>query len=390
MIVIFPLLVSKNVNTNIVQGMAIVLEQYIASYAISDFVGKSKEFNKFYQYKIKGGKIYQESESTWFDIDPLTRGILDEHMLQLEIKGGRKNKQRKMRQNQSSSESTQFGKKGVPGSAKSPDMDSDPTKNFPSRADIAQGYADQREKEKKEKSKKISGMLGAAQQIDKVLKDFKNNKNEKGQPVVKPGFSKATISSAMLNLEPTWVIVNSQKDGEQRLGIKVVPMMIEGFNVKHTLSMDMQKYFMNSFITGIGRKVMRLVYRLLDRWTAYGSRPRGDIRHDLFYARTGHDGQPFVLIDKNEDIPKLFFSQPQNILKLWKMSWGNMLIADEYTKTVMFCMKKYKGMCSNFTYSMLFAQSKEMGKVFEDMEDARKATGALFKMNKKITSLGGK
>jgi hypothetical protein len=76
-------------------------------------------------------------------------------------------------------------------------------------------------------------------------------------------------------------------------------------------------------------------------------------------------------------------------LKLWKMSWGNLVIADDSTKTIMFCMKKYKGMCSNFTYSMVFAQTKEMAKVFEDMEDARKATGALFKMNTKISSLGG-
>jgi hypothetical protein len=47
-------------------------------------------------------------------------------------------------------------------------------------------------------------------------------------------------------------------------------------------------------------------------------------------------------------------------------------------------------MCSNFSYSMVFNQVREMGKVFEDMEDARKATGSLFKMNKKISSFGGK
>jgi len=166
--------------------------------------------------------------------------------------------------------------------------------------------------------------------------------------------------------------------------------MIEGFNIKHTLSMDMQKFMLNSFAAGIGRKVKRMIYRIMDKWTAFGSRPCGDIRNDVFYARTGHDGQPFILLDKNEDVPKYFFTQPQNMLKLWKMSWGNLIFADDSDKTVMFCMKKYKGMCSNFTYSMIFAQTKEMAKVFEDMESARKAVGALFKMNKKITSLGGK
>jgi hypothetical protein len=235
---------------------------------------------------------------------------------------------------------------------------------------------------------KAKTLTGVAQNISKVLKDLKQNKyTTTGQPVEKPKFTSASISSAALNLEPTWVSVKDNKGMESQMGIKVIPMMIEGFNIKHTLSLDMQKYILGSFISGIGRKVMRLVYKLLDRWTAFGSRPRGDIRHDLFYARTGHDGQPFVLMDKNEDIPKLFFDQPQNMLKLWKLSWGNLIIADDSDKTVMFCMKKYKGMCSNFSYSMIFAQTKEMARVFEDMEDARKATGSLFKMNKKISQL---
>jgi hypothetical protein len=39
---------------------------------------------------------------------------------------------------------------------------------------------------------------------------------------------------------------------------------------------------------------------------------------------------------------------------------------------------------------MIFSQTKEGPKIFEDMEDARKATGSLFKFNKKISSLGGK
>jgi hypothetical protein len=359
MIVIFPLLVSKNVNTNLVQGLAVTLERYIAAYAISDFVGKQKEFNKYYNYKMKGGQIYKESDSTWFDLDPLTRSILDEQESLSEIIC------------EADRNPATPNKKGVSGSSKSPYVDTDPLS--------------------KESKRGIKVGADIAQNVGKALQDLKGNKDPKtGQPVPKPTFSSASISNTSLNLEPTWVSVKSSDGVESQLGIKVIPMMIEGFNIKHTLSVDIQKYMISSFMAGIGRKVMRLIYRVLDKWTAFGSRPRGDIRHDVFYARTGHDGQPFILLDKNEDVPKYFFTQPQNMLKLWKMSWGNLLVADDLNKTVMFCMKKYKGMCSNFTYSMIFAQTKEMGRVFEDMESARKATGALFKMNKKITSLGGK
>ena len=364
MIVIFPLLVSKNVNTNLVQGVAVALERYIAAYAISDFVGKQKEFNKYYNYKMKGGKIYQESDSTYFDLDPLTRGILEEQ------------------------ENLSEAKENMPSNKEI----------WAARDEEARAKA-KREKDAEDETKKdrdakidrgAAYAKGGVQAVQWMKDAVANKPDAKGEKSTKPGFNKADISKASLTLEPTWVEVTSKDNVTSKLGIKVVPMMIEGFNIRHTMSSDMQKYFLTAFLSGVGRKVMRLVYKLLDRWTFYGQRPRGDIRQDLFYARTGHDGQPFVLLDKNEDIPKFFFSQPQHLLKLWKLSWGNLLIADDHQKTVMFCMKKYKGMCSNFSYSMIFAQVKDMAKVFEDMEDARKAVGSLFRMNKKISTLGGR
>jgi hypothetical protein len=131
------------------------------------------------------------------------------------------------------------------------------------------------------------------------LRDLKKNKDieQKNKELEKPGFKSASISNASINLEPTWVTVHTKQGMEQRLGIKVVPMMIEGFNIKHAVSEDMQKYFFSAFAAGVGRKVMRIIYRLIDKWTMFGSRPRGDIRHDVFYARTGHDGQPFEIVE---------------------------------------------------------------------------------------------
>jgi hypothetical protein len=167
-------------------------------------------------------------------------------------------------------------------------------------------------------------------------------------------------------------------------------MMIDGFNIRHALSVDMRKWIIGVYISKLGRKIMRWLYRIADKWSFYGQRPRGDIRHDLFYARTGHNGQPFVLLDKNEDVPRAFLSTPTNLLKLWELLWGNICIADDTNGTVLFCMRKYRGMCSTLTYPMVFAQKKEMGRVFTDMEAAKKATTSLFRFNKKISSLGGK
>lgn len=355
MIVIFPMLVSKNVNANIIQGLAVTLEQYIASYAISNFIGQAKEFNKYYNYKIKRGKIYQESDVSWFDIDPATRKIIEEQGFLIEA-----------------------------GPNKTPYQKDPTTGQFPPTDPTA----------KKEKSgwDKAAAVAAVAQDAGKQVQNWSKNKEADGKdPIQKPTFANATIQGKSISLEPTWVeVTRPDGKGTSRLGLKVVPMMIEGFNIKHIISKDMEKYFIGTFIAQVGRKIMRLIYGVIDRWTMYGHRPRGDIKHDLFYARTGHNGQPFVVLDKNDDIPKVFFYQTQNMLKLWKMHWGNLLMADDISKTVMFCMKKYRGMCSTFSYAMLYLQTKEMGRVFEDMEDAKKATSSLFKFNKKITQLGGR
>lgn len=424
MIVIFPLLVSKNVNTNLVQGVAVALERYVASQAMSDFVGKNKEFNKFYNYKVKAGKLYSESDSTWFDLDPLTQGILEQNNLTEVSRKARRRKKREAKQSGFSSAPSPSGNQSVIGSSNDPNFkhykgynepDMSQWQNRRQGIDYAadyltkKGYKTVRGSSKDpnttEDPTKVSGMSNAEKErkkklgraadfiktADQIAGAFRKNKDEQGKTLPKPGFSSASLSNTSLGLEPTWIKVqNKEGGGESRLGIKVVPMMIEGFNIKHTLSADMKKYFIQSFLTNVSRIVMRKVYRLIDKWTSFGARPRGDIRQDVFYARTGHDGQPFILLDLNEDVPPLFLSQPQNMLKLWKMSWGNLLIADDNIKTVMFCMKKYKGMCSNFTYSMLFAQTKEMAKVFEDMESAKKAMGSIFKFNKKITKAGGR
>ena len=219
MIVVFPLLVSRNVKAPIAQGVAIILEQYIAAYALDDFVGKNKEFNKYYDFKIRRGKVFKESSSTWFDLDPLTKRILTEQDQLNEIiydpygnpirsgKGGPQTRKPKKRRGKK--RATKVGKH-------------------------EQTPVDQLEKHQK-----------SMEDIKKAIEDLRNNRDieTKDKQLEKPAFSKASISDLSINLAPTWVTVQS-KEGEQKLGLKVVPMMIEGFNIKHTISRDMQKWFL--------------------------------------------------------------------------------------------------------------------------------------------------
>jgi len=104
----------------------------------------------------------------------------------------------------------------------------------------------------------------------------------------------------------------------------------------------------------------------------------GDIRKDMFMARTGLKGQAFVVINKDEDIDAVLFSQPKKIQKLFGLSWGNMIIADDINRVSYFCMKKFKGLCSMIPYAMIY-QTLGYAQTYNDLEEVRQRSGAVFK-----------
>jgi len=156
---------------------------------------------------------------------------------------------------------------------------------------------------------------------------------------------------------------------------------------------DTQMKSFDALLTGIGRRIIRWFYSFINKWTERvtgvtggGMTPTGDPRHDIIMGKTGHKGQGFIVLSKTDDIDELFLSNSRRISRLFHMGWGNIVIVDDINRMAYFCMKKFKGVCTAISYSMIYQNFGQL-KVYDDMEDAKRQSSSIFKIRKKLSKV---
>jgi hypothetical protein len=317
MIVVYPMLVSNAVTQNIIPGICKMVENYLIVYSMDDVLGNIKKQRKV-NYKIRGKKLFQEG-----DYSPVVVEA-DEDDEDVFYTKGTKGK---------SEEEQEKGKQ-----------------------DEDEGVE---EKEKKRKKK----------YNQKKLDDAKDSRTS-----VSAGDMKT------ITLQPSYIEIKLADGRTDFIGVKVVPINVKSdAKLSHMIANDLSLGFIRSSLVGLGRKILRWAYLKL------GSKkidiPTGDPRKDMFMARTGLQGNAFIALDKNEDIDQILFSRPKKVAKLFSLSWGNIIMADDINRKAYFCMQKFKGICSMIPYSMLY-QTLGQKQVYDDLEDARQKSGTIFKKKK--------
>jgi len=336
------MLVSKAVSENIVPGIAKALELYILTYSHDQYLqtaGQSRNVN----FKIKGGKI------------TATEGV----------------------------DFTEATRPGGPGTKQ-------PTPTPPDPNDIEQQKLDW-EKEKFEKQQDAERKKAEKEKASKEKeKEEKENKLElarKAKVDVKLADNKA------MSIEPSWmtseVVDRNGYTKKELIGVKVVALRIKSDEKLSRLILhDTQLGFLNSMMIRFGRSILRRFYGFIDRWSkrAGGVVLSGDPRRDIVMGRTGHDGQAFVVLNKNEDIDEIFMSNIGRINRLFKMGWGNIIIVDDINRVAYFCMQKYKGVCMALSYAMIYHNFGKLD-VYNTLEDAKRQSNSIFKIGKNITKV---
>ena len=365
MIVVYPVIVSRAVGENIIPGICKMLENYLVVYSMDDILGNIKSTRKV-NYKIRGKKLFESDLSpvVLSEIDPwyLPGNKDPEDMSRDEVE------QEKLRIQQAQAQW---------------DEEKAAAKSERDRKEIElkQQDADRRERELDHKIK--SDQDRAERDKDKATRDKeKDRKEDEDKKKLKAAGNKAASADVTdmksVSLEPTFIKVKMADGGTDFIGVKVVPIRVKSeAKLSHLLVNDLSLGFIRGSIIGIGRKIFRWFYLKIGRSKTIDT-PTGDPRKDMFYARTGLQGNAFVLLDKNEDIDATLYSNPKMVVKLFGLSWGNMMLADDINRKVYFCMKKFKGMCTMIPYSMIY-QTLGQKQVFDDLEDARQKSGALFK-----------
>jgi hypothetical protein len=230
----------------------------------------------------------------------------------------------------------------------------------------------------------------------KELKRRKAEWEEETRKAKKASISAKASDAKSISLEPTYLNIERQdKYGNKTttfLGIKVVPIRVKSdVKLSHLILYDSKMSSLVFLSVSIGRKITRTFYHMIDKWVrrlsfglAGGTTPSGDPRRDIIMGRTGmgKGSESFIVLSKQEDIDEFFLDNIGRLNRLFRMGWGNFIVADDIGRTAYFCMKKFKGMCNAIPYAMMY-QYLGQSKAYETMEDAKKANSSIFKISPK-------
>lgn len=374
MIVVYPMLVSKTVSENIIPALAKTIEQYIITYGMDDVISHP-ERTRNVNFKLKGNMIVaQEMRPTPPGSFPGTKTSKDKEREEEE--------ERKRREE----ERKEAEEKRREEREKATDIE-------------RQRAAREKEKREKEKSdlEKEKFKTQLKKDEEERIRRAEEEKREKEKKKAQKASAKVVTTDARgIQLEPTYITVEIRKGDISRtefIGVKVIPMRAK--SDARLADMLMTDYHMRAFralLVAQGRKVLRGSFRrLFARWTKrIGSSGvvTGDPRDDVILAKTGFEGDTFVAVQRG-DLDEDFFSSPSRIKRLFALGWSNIIVLDDVNRIAYFCMRKFRGTCSQLSYYMMYQNLGQL-KVYETLEDAKRQSSSLFKRRgPKLTKLVG-
>lgn len=377
MVIVFPMLVSQSVSENVIPGICKSVEGYLIVNHMSDIMDnpevKRSGFMKGFR-TTKKGWFARESENLL--------EISDEERERLVGKGGTKNKidQEILKRDQE----IQTLKRDLERVKNKARTDEEMKKEVERLAK----QRDDLEKRNRERRKERQAQIDIERKREEEDKKREEEELKKRETTASAKITTRDYKS--ISLEPSYIEVETTlKSGaikKEFIGIKVIPYrVISSEKLSRLILHDAQLNFLTALMVSFGRKIIRSFYKLLDKWTGRlrlgGLTVSGDPRRDVIMNRTGRSGHGIIVLNKTEDIDERFLKNIARVNRLFKMGWGNIIIADDISRQAYFCMKGYGGTCQVLSYAMIYQNLGQL-KVYDSLEDATRQNSSLFKISK--------
>ncbi|MFW9871760.1 MAG: hypothetical protein ACFFG0_01575 [Candidatus Thorarchaeota archaeon] len=365
MVIVFPMLVSQSVSENVIPGIAKTIEAYLIVNHMSDIMDNPEVKNTGF---MKG---FRTTKKGWFAREGINiLEISDEERARRVGSGGTKGK-----------EQVKAG-----GMVSNLDVDKSEVEKLKQQRDDLEKRRDYLEKRKREEEK--AEMEKEKYERQKADEEAKRRETSATAKLRASDYKTISLEPSYVEVETT---LRSGAIKRELVGIKVVPYRVHSSEKLSRLIMhDVQLKSLNALMVSFGRKVLRGVYRLLDKWSGRlkigGLTVTGDPRRDIIMARTGKNTLGIIVLNKNEDIDERFLQNVPKINRLFRMGWGNIIIADDVSRTAYFCMRKFGGVCQVLNYHMMY-QSLGQLKVYDSLEDAQRQNSSLFKVSKRASKV---
>jgi len=188
-----------------------------------------------------------------------------------------------------------------------------------------------------------------AQALEKGVDDL-TKKQFKG------GVSKIEMPKlSQISIEPTWVQVQTEA-GAKLLGVKVVPYTIKTDSMVALLLNDSSLKLMPAIMKKYGRIVIRILLRVWKNIKKTlpgikGAPITGDAKNDIVYANTEYRKDLFICLSKLDVEQTPLDQRPAVMSKLNQLGWASMMFADDVNKQMSYCMKEFGGVCSIIPYT---------------------------------------
>lgn len=335
--IIFPLLVDDTISTNILPGLCKVLERYCIIYKTDEL--------------LKWGGLPADSKIISIGLD-----IVDDYMPKVisrtvkSIAGGTPVQESDENQDKADYERlrAKYGEREIK----------------------YKEYEKQRKEFEEDEYKKYRFLQTKYGEKDKREKDREMR------------LSSVDIRSN-LSIEPTIMTIATKK-GTVLIGVKVIPYPIGAEKFVRQLTIDNSLSIFDRFLARYERSMTRMFYTLVRKLPYFKNISlEQDPFKDIIYARSKFKGNVFCLLNLNSLENDDMFMNAGGVDRLFRLGWNSVIITDDITKRIVFCMKEQGGLCSISHYSFLYsALGRDASDVYQKLEDLRKSTSPLF--SKKI------
>jgi hypothetical protein len=190
-----------------------------------------------------------------------------------------------------------------------------------------------------------------------------------------------------LSVEPTYMVVTTPS-GTEVIGIKVIPFPVkskDGYTLSELLSADASMDFFDTLFFRVYRKAIRMFWAACRGLRVPFLRDRvvtGDPVKDILWASTFHSRYVYCLLNYSDISDSNLLKNAGGMHKLHQVGWNSLIFADDINKRVIFCMKEFHGLCSSTPYQFIYSSlGKDYGKVYDNLEDVKKAASPFFKLS---------
>ena len=190
-----------------------------------------------------------------------------------------------------------------------------------------------------------------------------------------------------LSVEPTYMVVTTPV-GTEVIGIKVIPFPVKsknGYSLSELLAADASLDFFDTLFFRVYRKAIRMFWAACRELRIPFLRDRvvsGDPVKDILWASTFHKRYVYCLLNYSDISDSNLLKNAGGMHKLHQVGWNSLIFADDVNKRVIFCMKEFHGLCSSTPYQFIYSSlGKDYGKVYDNLEDVKKAASPFFKLS---------